>query len=265
MNKNCFTFKNEYSFDDLLSILQILRAPGGCPWDREQTHSTIRNSFIEEVYEAVDTIDNNDMPGLCEELGDVLLQVVFHAQLAEQAGAFNINQVCDGICKKLIYRHPHVFSDIKVNTSDEVLDNWDKLKQKEKHQENFSDTLKSVPKAFPALMRAQKVQKRAAKAGFDWDDYTGPISKIFEETEELKEAINSASNIEEEFGDLIFSVVNLSRFLKLDAEQVLSAATDKFISRFKMVEDEVEKSGRRMDEVSPAELDSIWDSVKLSL
>ncbi|MBQ7288391.1 MAG: nucleoside triphosphate pyrophosphohydrolase [Clostridia bacterium] len=257
-----FVLKDNYTFADLISILKILRAPGGCPWDREQTHQSIRNSFIEETYEAVDAIDNGDTAGLCEELGDVLLQVIFHAQLAEESGAFDINAVCDGICKKLIYRHPHVFSDTKADTSAQVLDNWDKLKRKEKHQDSFTDTLYSVPKAFPALIRSQKVQKRAAKAGFDWPDINGSLSKLSEESKELREAISNHTNTEEELGDLMFSIVNIARFLNIDAEQALTKATDKFISRFAAVEDLVTKSGKTMSELSLAELDSIWDSVK---
>lgn len=255
-------FKNKYNFEDLNKILQILRAPDGCPWDREQTHESIRNGFIEETYEAVDAIDHKDMAGLCEELGDVLLQIVFHAQLAEESGDFDMQDVCDVICKKLIFRHPHVFADVQANTTDQVLDNWDKLKRKEKHQDTFTDTLKSVPTAFPALLRAQKVQKRAAKAGFDWEDISGPLGKISEETAELIHAIDTNTNFEEEFGNLLFSIVNISRFLKLDAEQTLSKATDKFISRFSRVESEVKKRGKTMSEASPEELDRIWNSVK---
>lgn len=256
--------KNNYTFADLISILQTLRAPGGCPWDREQTHQSIRNSFIEEVYEAVDAIDRADMAGLCEELGDVLLQVVFHAQLAQESGAFDMDAVCDGICKKLIYRHPHVFADTTAETSAQVLDNWDKLKRKEKHQNSFTETLNSVPSAFPSLMRAQKVQKRAAKAGFDWQDISGPFAKISEELDELHSAVAGNTNTEEELGDLLFSVVNVARFLNFDAEQALAKATDKFITRFAQVESVVMQSGRTLDQVSAKELDTIWNSVKLS-
>lgn len=260
-----FNLKNQYTFADLISILRVLRAPGGCPWDREQTHESIRNSFLEEAYEAVDAIDHNDMDGLCEELGDVLLQVVFHVQLAQESGAFDLDAVCDGICKKLIYRHPHVFADTRADTSDQVLDNWDKLKRKEKHQDTFTDTLQSVPQAFPALMRAQKVQKRAAKAGFDWEEISGPLAKLAEETEELRVAIAEGSNIDEELGDLLFSVVNIARFLKRDAEQALTNATNKFISRFAKTEETVRSGGKTMDEATPEELDALWNKVKSSL
>lgn len=256
-----FNLKNRYSFADLVTIVRTLRAPGGCPWDREQTHESIRNSFIEEAYEAVDAIDHKDMSGLCEELGDVLLQVIFHAQIAEDSGNFDLDMVCDGICKKLIYRHPHVFADVQAETSAEVLDNWDKLKRKEKCQETYTDTLNSVPMAFPALMRAQKVQKRAAKAGLDCNDISGPMAKLSEELDKLKNVSATNTNIEDQFGDLLFTMVNLSRFLKLDAEETLAKATDKFIARFSKVEKFIEQSGRKIDEVSPAELDSIWDNV----
>lgn len=265
MIKDNFTFKNKYGYDDLLNIVRILRAPDGCPWDREQTHQSIRRGLIEESYEAVYAIDHNDMAGFCEELGDVLFQILFNAQIADELGAFDMQEVCDGICKKMIYRHPHVFADTSADTTAQVLDNWDKLKRKEKNQNSFTDTLKSVPLALPALLRAQNVQKRAAKAGFDWDDISGPLSKISEETEELKTAIAESSNIEDELGDLLFSVVNISRFLKLDAEEALSNATEKFIARFEKVEEAVKKSGKAMDEVSLEELDAIWDSVKSTL
>lgn len=259
-----FKFKEVYDIEDLLYIMKILLGPNGCQWDREQTHQSIRNDLLEEAYETADAIDNFDNVGLCEELGDLLLQVVFHSELSNRENEFNFCDVTDGICKKLINRHPHVFGEVDVKTSEEILNNWDKIKKVEKSQETYTDTLKSVPRAFPALMRAQKVQKRAAKAGFDWDKTEQVLSKVHEETAELEEAIKSGNSqqITEEFGDLLFSMVNLSRFIKVNSEQALSEATDKFTNRFEKVEKEVSKSGRDMAELSLEELDEIWDKVK---
>ena len=254
----------QYTFGDLIEIIAKLRAPGGCPWDAEQTHASIRKDLLEEAYEVADAIDTSDKDALCEELGDLLLQVAFHTQIAIENNEFNFEDVTDGICKKLILRHPHVFGEVEVKDSAEVLDNWDKIKQKEKHQESYTDTLESVPKAFPALMRSAKVQKRAAKAGFDWDCTEEAFKKLPEEVRELEEAIKVGNfeEIEEEFGDLLFAAVNVSRFIKVDAEYSLAKATDKFINRFKAVEDVVAKSGRDMKELTLEELDDIWNEVK---
>ena len=256
--------REKYSIEDFLQVMKILREPGGCPWDIEQTHKSIRRDLLEEAYETADAIDTDDSVALCEELGDLLLQVVFHSDIARRNGEFTFDEVVDGITKKLILRHPHVFGNVEANTSAEVLDNWDKIKRVEKHQESYSDTLESVPRAFPALLRAAKVQKRAAKAGFDWDDVSGAFDKIPEETEELKTAIRSGvqADINEEFGDLLFAMVNVSRFIGTDAEDSLAKATDKFIARFKLVEAECVKMGKDMKEMTLKELDEIWDRVK---
>lgn len=256
--------RDKYSAEDLRDILRILREPGGCPWDAEQTHSSIRNCLLEEAYEVADAIDNNDDTALCEELGDLLLQVYFHAQIGQEEESFDFDSVTDGICKKLILRHPHVFGEVKVDSTDDVLNNWDAIKRIEKSQKTYSDTLESVPRAFPALMRASKVQKRAGKAGFDWDNLKDAFSKLPEETKELSEAIESGEKerIQEEFGDLLFAAVNVSRFLNIDAEESLAAATDKFIARFKAVEQCVNTKGKDMKELSLEELDDIWKQVK---
>lgn len=263
LSKNDFKREN-YSIEDLRDIVRILREPGGCPWDAEQTHKSIRNGLLEEAYEVADAIDNSEMQELCEELGDLLLQVVFCSQISAEGNDFTLDDVADGICKKLILRHPHVFGNVVAETSDKVLENWDAIKRDEKSQKTYYDTLESVPRAFPALMRAAKVQKRASKAGFDWDDLKDAFSKIPEETEELKEAIELGykDKINEEYGDLLFAAVNVSRFLKVDAEQSLASATDKFMQRFKAVEEVVVKSGRDMKDLSLSELDEIWNSVK---
>ncbi len=263
MNQD-FTFKSEYNIDDLLQIMALLRSENGCPWDKQQTHASIRNNFIEEVYEVADAIDREDNAALREELGDVLLQVVFHAQIEKEKQSFDFNSVADGICKKLILRHPHIFGDTVAKTTEKVLDNWDKIKMQEKGQETYTDTLKSVPKAFPGLLRAAKVQKRAAKANFDWEDVYEPLLKVGEELSELEDAMENGCpcQVYEEFGDLLFAAVNVSRFLKIDAEQALQSATDKFIRRFEKVESLVKDRGIDMKEASLEELDALWDEVK---
>jgi len=259
-----FQFKENYDTQDLVRIMEILRSEEGCPWDREQTHDSIRNNFLEEVYEVVDAIDRDDKEDLKEELGDVLLQVIFHTQIEKEQGGIDLSDVADGVCKKLILRHPHIFGDVVAETSDKVLDNWDKIKMQEKGQESFTDTLKSVPAAFPALMRAAKVQKRASKANFDWEDVYEPLFKVGEELAELEEAIENGCpmSISEEFGDLLFATVNVSRFIKVDAEETLNRATDKFISRFEMVEKLCNERNIDMKTASLEELDSIWEEVK---
>lgn len=259
-----FEFKENYNVDDLIKIMKVLRGENGCPWDREQTHKSIRNNFIEEVYEVCDAIDNNDMDALKEELGDVLLQVVFHTEMETENSNFDLNNVSDGICKKLILRHPHIFGDVKADTTDKVLDNWDKIKMEEKGQESYTDTLNAVPKAFPALIRAAKVQKRAAKANFDWPDVYEPLLKISEELSELQEEIekDDSAKIFEEYGDLLFAMVNVSRFLKIDSEEALQSATNKFINRFAKVEALCKERGIDMKNASLETLDSIWDEIK---
>lgn len=257
-----FEMKENYNIDDLLEIMRILRAPDGCMWDREQDHHSIRRNFIEETYEACEAIDEEDTDLLREELGDVLLQVVFHTEMERERGSFNFNDVADGVCKKLIYRHPHIFEDTKVSSSDEILKNWEELKQKEKKQETASETLRSVAKSLPALVRAEKLQKRAAKVGFDWDSLDGAQDKVQEELRELGQAIEEQSNIEEEFGDLLFAMVNVSRFLKLDAERALEKACDKFTKRFSSMEEESMKQGKVLSGLSLTEMDVLWNKTK---
>lgn len=257
-----FTFKEKYTYEDLLEIMRILRCPEGCVWDREQDHKSIRRSFIEETYEAVEAIDNDDPVLLQEELGDVLLQVVFHAQIEAEAGRFTMDDVADGICKKMIYRHPHVFGSVEVKNSDEVLTNWDALKQKEKHQKSTTETLESVARSLPGLIRAEKVQHKAAKVGFDWDEVSGALDKVREETAEVARAINGDGDPSEELGDLLFAVVNVARFLKTDPEDAINRTTDKFIRRFAQVEQAAKDAGRSLSEMSLAEMDALWDAAK---
>ena len=257
--------KETYSVEDLVGIMQLLRGENGCPWDKEQTHTSIRNNLLEEAYETADAIDRLDDTDMAEELGDLLLQIVFHCQMAKERGAYDLDKVADGICKKLVYRHPHIFSNVVVYNSDEVLDNWDKLKNKEKQMQSFSDTLKAVPKAFPACLRAQKVQKRATKAGYDFKTLQDTVLKIEEELAELKQAIsqNDFESASDELGDLLFSVINTARFLKTDAEQKLNSTTERFINRFSKAEELAAKQNKNLSELSEDELDVLWKQAKL--
>ncbi len=259
-----FLLKKSYNFDDLLTIMKILRSDEGCPWDREQNHESIKKNFIEETYEVVEAINKSDDALLCEELGDVLLQIVFHSQMSAERGSFDIEAVADGICRKLIERHPHVFSDTQVKDSGEVLRNWDRIKTESKHRDTVSDEMRAVPKELPALMRSEKLQRKAAKVGFDWKDVSGAMEKCREELSELQEAVKSQDklNAEEELGDLLFSVVNVSRFLELDSEDALNKASQKFICRFERVERLAGEKGIDIKNSSLVELDKLWDEAK---
>lgn len=252
--------KGGYTFYDLVEIMKILRGEGGCPWDREQTHMSIRKNLIEETYEVVEAIDNDDPVLMCEELGDLILQAVFHAQMSAEEGRFDINDVCNGICEKLIVRHPHIFSDVVADTSDEVLKNWDAIKQQTKHQKTVTEKLNAIPPSLPALMRACKAGEKAAKVGFDFPTPGDAMKKVYEEAREVETADSDA--VSEEIGDLLFAAVNVARKHGVDPEEALYRATDKFIGRFSAVEKTVSDSGRRMEELSMAELDGIWDGVK---
>ena len=221
---------------DLIKIVELLRSPDGCPWDRVQTHQSIRNNFLEEAYEAADAIDRMDMDNLKEELGDVLLQVVFHASLAREAGAFAFDDVVDGVCRKLVFRHPHVFGTAEAPDPEGALSVWDAQKRREKDQKTTADALDGVARALPALTRAAKLQSKAAKAGFDWTDAAPALDKLSEELEELKTAVREGSNVEEELGDLLFAAVKAGRFAGVDGETALQKACEKFIRRFRRVE-----------------------------
>ena len=263
---NGLTQKERYNMEDLLEIVALLRDPeNGCPWDKVQTHTSIRKNFIEETYEVADAIDLADASLLCEGLGDVLLQVVFHALMEQEAGRFDLDAVADGICKKLIFRHPHVFGEVSVSGTGEVLSNWEELKRKEKGQATNTDALEAVARSLPALWRAEKVQKKAKKAGFDWPDVSGALDKLSEELEELKTAVAEGTNVEEELGDLLFSAVNVSRFVKVDTEEALNGATDKFIGRFRKVEETVNARGEDMSALPLDELMALWNNAKEQL
>ena len=261
-----FEFKNSYDMQDLIKIMQILRSPGGCPWDAEQTHESIKKNLIEETYEVIEAINKNDKELMCEELGDLLMQVVFHAQMEEESGSFVFDDITDGICKKLIERHPHVFGEVSISGVDDVLTNWDAIKRKTKGQKTTTQSMNSVPRELPALMRATKLQKKAADVGFDWSDVSGALDKLEEEIAELRQAIgnNDRENMSEELGDVLFSAVNVSRFIKTDAEEALTAASDKFLARFTRVEEFANGRGIDMNSSSLEELDKLWDEAKAS-
>ncbi len=247
---------------EFVEVIARLRAPDGCQWDREQTHQSLRPNMLEEAYEAVDAMDDNDMKHLQEELGDVLLQVVLHAQIASEEGAFTLEDVARGIKNKIIHRHPHVFGNTKVSSTKEILDNWDKLKAEEKkHRKSAMD---GVSKAQSALMSAQKISKKAVKQGFEWPDEASLydcIKSEFKEFQEAKQAENREL-MEEEFGDILFAVVNLARWNKIDAEQALLKANKKFISRFKKMEELADKP---LTEYSLEEYDQLWKTAKKAL
>lgn len=247
------------NLEELIKTVRILRSENGCKWDREQSHKTLRQNMLEEAYEAVDAIDNNDMKHLKEELGDVLLQVVLHSQIADEEKAFDIDEVAKGINEKLIRRHPHVFGDVNVNSVGEILDNWDQIKQAEKsHRTSIMD---GISKAQSALMSAQKISKKAVKVGFEWDCEETLYECVFSEIEEFKKACKGPDreHIEEEMGDILFAIVNLARWNKLDAEQALLKANKKFIKRFKKME---ELATKPLTEYSFEEFDGLWKQAK---
>ncbi len=259
-----FEIKNSYDVQDLLEIMKILRSPGGCPWDAQQTHESIKKNLIEETYEVIEAINKDDKVLLCEELGDLLMQIVFHAQMEQEAGVFDFDAVADGVSKKLIERHPHVFGQVEVSGVDDVLTNWDAIKMKTKKQKTTTDSMLSVPRELPALMRATKLQKKAANVGFDWSDVSGALDKLEEEIAELRQAIlnSDGENMAEELGDVLFSAVNVSRFIKTDAEEALTAASDKFLSRFTKVESLARERGIDMKSSDLQVLDALWDEAK---
>ncbi len=254
----------KYSFEEFMEIIRKLRSEEGCPWDREQTHESLKNCLIEECYETVEAINNQDEENLCEELGDVLLQVALHSVIAEEEKEFSIDDVVSLEAEKMIRRHPHVFGDATAEDADEVLRNWDEIKKKEKKDRNLADELKEVAKALPANIRAEKIQRKVSKTGLDFAGYEEALQKVYEELEELKKAIEirDESYIFEEFGDVMFSMINLSRFLQLNAENSLTNATNKFINRFVDVFALAESMGRNLSELTPIEQDVLWREVK---
>lgn len=260
-----FEIKDKYNINDLIQLVKVLRAPNGCPWDREQTHESIKKNFIEETYEVIEAINKKDCESLKEELGDVLLQVALHSEMERENGTFDFDDVANDICQKLVIRHPHVFGELSASNEKEALQNWDEVKLKTKGIKKQSDSMIKVPREFPALMRAQKIQQKAAKAGFDWDDKNGGIEKLFEEINELQEALSKGNkfDIEDEFGDVLFSCVNVARFIDVDSEEALTGATDKFMNRFIEVEKLAQEQGVDMKNSSIEELDILWDKAKI--
>jgi len=259
-----FEFKERYNIDDLIRIVRILRSENGCPWDRVQTHKSIKRDFIEEVYEVIEAIDLESPEMLREELGDVLLQVVFHSQIKTEENTFDFEDICNDICQKLIIRHPHVFGEITVNSCDEVLTNWEHIKQQTKGQTTFTDTLESVPKTFPALMRAQKVGKRASKSGMDFENIKAAVERLKSEVSELEAAVDAddTEHIKEELGDVLFSCTNVARKLDADAELLLTDSTEKFIDRFSKTEGLIRLKGTDMTSLGIDELDIYWEQAK---
>ena len=285
---------NEPGFDRLVAVMARLRSQEGCPWDQEQTHQSLRPYLLEEAYEVLEAIDAEDDEELCSELGDVLLQVVFHAQVATERDSFTIDDVCAAIVDKLVRRHPHVFGDVDVDDAEQVVVNWERIKRSERNGAEPGSTLDGVPRHLPALLRAQRIQDKASRVGFDWDHITGPLEKVAEEFEELRQEwkrhaesgkkqpsqneqpsqssiiIEGQSNqstisnqsIIIEYGDLLFALVNTARFLKVSPEDALRMAVDKFERRFHLVEKAFRDNGRDLDDASLEEMDRVWEEVK---
>ena len=257
---------NNKDFYDLISIMEKLRGEDGCPWDREQTHETLKRYLVEESYEVLEAIDENDDTKIVEELGDVLLQIVFHATIAKEDGYFNINDVVEGICNKMIQRHPHVFAEVSVNSSEEVLANWEDIKKEEKGLKTLTEEMEHIAKSLPALIRAEKIQAKAKKVGFDWDRVEDALDKVLEEFNELKEVYNGENwaRILEEMGDLLFAAVNVSRFLKINPEEALNNTSNKFIRRLEFIEKSAAEKGLKLEEMTLMEMDELWNIAKKS-
>lgn len=257
---------NKKDFQDLLDIIETLRNPGGCPWDREQTHESLKSALLEECYEVIDAIENEDEDALIEELGDVLLQVVFHASIGKEDGYFDIMDVIGGISNKMINRHPHVFGNEETNTSEQVLVNWDEIKKEEKGIKTLTEEMQNIAKSLPATIRAYKVQKKAKKVGFDWDDVNCAMDKVKEELNEIKEVYNceDKSIIEGEVGDLLFACINVARFLEVDGELALDKTIKKFIKRFSYIENEAIKNNKNLKDMTLEEMDKLWEEAKTS-
>lgn len=258
--------KDNYTIDELLEIMTFLRSEQGCPWDREQTHQSLRENMIEEAYETVDAIDSGSPERLCDELGDVLMQVVFHAQMASEQNRFNFSDVVAAICRKLITRHTHLFGSDQASTAEAVIDNWEKNKKREKGHKNQTQVLQDVPKTLPALQRSYKIQQKAAHVGFDWSDVSGPKQKILEELKEIEAAIQQTDkrpndSLESEVGDLLFSVVNYARHLRIQPELALNRSTEKFISRFAAMEKMTSAKGG-LENMTLDQMDALWNAVK---
>ncbi len=254
---------NQYNMNEFMKIIHTLRGENGCPWDKKQTHFTLKGHLLEEAYETIDAIEQQDMENLKEELGDLLLHIALHATIAEENGAFTMDDIIAGISEKMIFRHPHVFGDATATTAEDVSVLWEEQKKQEKDVQTISQAMQRIPKAMPALVFATKVQKKAAEVEFDFDTMEEAIEKVKEEWEELKvECDNKTDKIEEEFGDILFATVNVSRFLKLNCEFALTKATKKFINRFEYIENAVMSQGKSFEDVSVVEMDMLWNEAK---
>lgn len=251
------------SVKPLTDVMNTLLGENGCPWDKAQTHQSLRKNLLEEAHEVIEAIDSHDMDHLKEELGDVLLQVVFHAKLAEQAGAFQFNDVVEAVAAKMIRRHPHIFADAEAKDAETVLTNWEEIKKQEKAgQPEAQSIMSKLPPTLPALMKAEKVQQKAHRVGFDWDSIEGPKAKIGEEVAEIEEALAGNGDVEEEIGDLLFSAVNLARFAKVDPEQALNRSVQKFIDRFRAMEAKIMLDKKEFAQYTVEELDILWEACK---
>lgn len=256
---------NKKDFNDLLQIIETLRGEGGCPWDREQTHKSLEKALIEESYEVIDAIEKEDDDALIEELGDVLLQVVFHASIGKEDGYFDIGDIIGGICDKMISRHPHVFGTLDgVNSSDDVLVKWDELKKNEKGFTTMTEEMEAIAKSFPSMLRAHKIQNKAKKVGFDFENIDGAIEKVKEELKEVIDVYNTKNmdKIKDEVGDLLFSCVNVARLLGIDEESALNATIDKFVKRFAYIEKKTQEKGNDLSDISLEEMNKLWEESK---
>ena len=260
-----FEYKAHYDVNDYRRIIHLLRGEGGCPWDREQTHESIRRNLLEEAYEVCEAIDERSPEHLREELGDLLMQVLFHADMEAEAGRFDLDDVADTACRKLILRHPHVFGSTQVSSSAEVLENWDAIKRREKNQKSTGDAMDSVARSLPALWRAEKIQGKAHKAGFDWPDVDGALDKVREEVDELEDAVCRSEGVEEELGDALFALVKVARFTGVDPETALHATCEKFIRRYRFMEEEAARRGRPLQELTLAQQEELYQLAKRSL
>lgn len=262
-----FVVKENYDLEDYIKLVAYLRSEKGCPWDRKQTHDSLKRNMIEESYECCEAIDEGDVIHMREELGDMLLQVLLHAEIAKEAGEFTLNDIANASCKKLVSRHTHVFGSVLAQTEDAALDAWENAKKLERSQKKTGDSIRSISKALPGLMRSEKIQNKAAKVGFDWPIVDGAMEKLFEEVGELQEGIdnNDLENIEEEIGDVLFSAVNVARFYNIDAEEVMYKACEKFTRRFSFIEDEAEKLGKSLEEMDLDEMETIYQRARVTL
>ena len=260
-------YNEKYGLEDFIRLIDVLRGPGGCPWDIKQTHESLKHNVVEEAWEVVDAINEGSEAHLREELGDLLMQVIFHASISKEHGGFTLDDISDEAVKKLVHRHPHVFGSVKADTPDEVLTNWDAIKRADRGQQSAASAMDGIPRGLPGLMRSEKIQSKAAKYGFDWPDVSGAMDKLREETAELQEGIDAGDieNIKEEIGDALFSVVNVARFYKLDTEECMHAACEKFIRRFRYLEEGAAREGLRLEDMTLGQMERIYQEARHEL